>query len=65
MFVFEDITNPDDRAVQMVLRSVDMTELAVALKGVDSRCARRSPATCRSAAARTSPKRSNSSAHEA
>ena len=35
MFVFEDITNLDDRAVQMVLRSVDTKELAVALKGVD------------------------------
>jgi flagellar motor switch protein FliG len=37
MFVFEDITNLDDRAVQMVLRSVDAKELAVALKGVDQK----------------------------
>ena len=37
MFVFEDITNLDDRAVQMVLRSVDAKELAVALKGVDAK----------------------------
>lgn len=34
MFVFEDITSLDDRAVQMVLRQVDMRDLAVALKGV-------------------------------
>ncbi|GIU85807.1 MAG: flagellar motor switch protein FliG [Acidimicrobiia bacterium] len=37
MFVFEDITNLDDRAVQLVLRSVDAKELAVALKGVDQK----------------------------
>jgi flagellar motor switch protein FliG len=34
MFVFEDITTLDDRAVQLVLRQVDGKELAVALKGV-------------------------------
>jgi flagellar motor switch protein FliG len=37
MFVFEDITTLDDRAVQLVLRSVDAKELAVALKGVDQK----------------------------
>ncbi len=37
MFVFEDIVQLDDRAVQMVLRSVDAKELAVALKGVDQK----------------------------
>ena len=37
MFVFEDITNLDDRSVQLVLRSVDAKELAVALKGVDQK----------------------------
>jgi flagellar motor switch protein FliG len=37
MFVFEDITLLDDRAVQLVLRSVDAKELAVALKGVDQK----------------------------
>lgn len=33
MFVFEDITQLDDRAVQQVLKEVDMKELATALKG--------------------------------
>ena len=37
MFVFEDITTLDDRSVQLVLRSVDTKELAVALKGVDQK----------------------------
>jgi flagellar motor switch protein FliG len=35
--VFEDVVNLDDRSVQMVLRSVDAKELAVALKGVDAK----------------------------
>ena len=35
MFVFEDIVGLDDRSIQLVLRSVDAKELAVALKGVD------------------------------
>jgi len=34
MFVFEDITTLDDRAVQLVLRQVESGDLAVALKGV-------------------------------
>lgn len=33
MFVFEDIVGLDDRAVQQILREVDMKELATALKG--------------------------------
>jgi flagellar motor switch protein FliG len=37
MFVFEDIDTLDDRSVQLVLRSVDAKELAVALKGVDAK----------------------------
>ena len=37
MFVFEDISDLDDRSIQMVLRSVDAKELAVALKGVDQK----------------------------
>ncbi len=37
MFVFEDIDTLDDRSVQLVLRSVDAKELAVALKGVDQK----------------------------
>ncbi len=37
MFVFEDILTLDDRSVQLVLRSVDAKELAVALKGVDQK----------------------------
>jgi flagellar motor switch protein FliG len=37
MFVFEDITGLDDRSVQLLLRSTDAKELAVALKGVDQR----------------------------
>lgn len=35
MFVFEDIVQLDDRAVQAVLREVDTRELATALKGVN------------------------------
>lgn len=34
MFMFEDIVNLDDRSVQLVLRSVDNSDLALALKGV-------------------------------
>jgi flagellar motor switch protein FliG len=34
MFVFEDIVQLDDRAVQQVLKEVDLKELATALKGV-------------------------------
>lgn len=33
MFVFEDIVNLDDRAVQQILREIEMKELALALKG--------------------------------
>jgi flagellar motor switch protein FliG len=33
MFVFEDIIQLDDRAVQLVLREIDSKELALALKG--------------------------------
>ena len=36
MFVFEDIVTLDDRSIQLVLRDVDVKELAVALKGVRS-----------------------------
>ena len=36
MFVFEDIVQLDDRAIQKVLRDVDQPELAKALKSVDS-----------------------------
>ncbi|MDR1625244.1 MAG: flagellar motor switch protein FliG [Spirochaetia bacterium] len=36
MFVFEDIVMLDDRAIQKVLREVDTSELAKALKSVDS-----------------------------
>jgi len=36
MFVFEDIVLIDDRSIQKVLREVDSTELAKALKSVDS-----------------------------
>jgi flagellar motor switch protein FliG len=34
MFMFEDVVNLDDRAVQLVLRQVEMADLATALKGV-------------------------------
>jgi flagellar motor switch protein FliG len=34
MFMFEDIVNLDDRSVQLVLRSAEGNELALALKGV-------------------------------
>jgi flagellar motor switch protein FliG len=33
MFVFEDITHLDDRAIQAIMKEVDMKELATALKG--------------------------------
>lgn len=36
MFVFEDIVSLDDRAVQEVLREVDIARLALALKGVSA-----------------------------
>jgi flagellar motor switch protein FliG len=34
MFMFEDLTNLEDRAVQLVLRQVEVANLAIALKGV-------------------------------
>jgi flagellar motor switch protein FliG len=34
MFLFEDIVNLEDRAVQLVLRQVEVANLAIALKGV-------------------------------
>lgn len=34
MFVFEDIVQLDDKAIQLILRQVDPKELALALKGV-------------------------------
>jgi flagellar motor switch protein FliG len=36
MFVFEDIVMLDDRAIQKVLREVDVSEMAKALKSVDT-----------------------------
>jgi flagellar motor switch protein FliG len=36
LFVFEDITNLEDRAVQLVLRQVEAADLALALKGVSA-----------------------------
>ena len=33
MFVFEDIINLDDRAIQRILREVDTKDLALSLKG--------------------------------
>ncbi len=35
MFVFEDVVMLDDRSIQKVLREVDASELAIALKSVD------------------------------
>lgn len=35
MFVFEDVVQLDDRAVQQILKEVDMKDLATALKGVN------------------------------
>ncbi|MEI7985644.1 MAG: flagellar motor switch protein FliG [Armatimonadota bacterium] len=34
MFIFEDIVMLDDRAIQAIMREIDMKELGVALKGV-------------------------------
>lgn len=36
MFIFEDITTLDDKAIQLVLRSVESNDLALALKGVSA-----------------------------
>ncbi len=36
MFMFEDLINLEDRAVQLVLRQVEVANLAIALKGVAS-----------------------------
>lgn len=36
MFVFEDIVQLDDRAIQSIMKEVDMKELATALKGVNT-----------------------------
>lgn len=36
MFIFEDITTLDDKAIQLVLRSVESGDLALALKGVSA-----------------------------
>ena len=36
MFVFEDISSLDDKAIQLVLRNVESNDLALALKGVSS-----------------------------
>jgi flagellar motor switch protein FliG len=36
MFIFEDITQLDDKAIQLVLRSVQSGDLALALKGVST-----------------------------
>ena len=33
MFIFEDIVSLDDRAIQQILREIEMKELALALKG--------------------------------
>ena len=35
MFVFEDILSLDDRAIQAIMREVDMKDLATALKGTN------------------------------
>lgn len=35
MFVFEDIVTLDDRAVQTILKEIDLKELATAIKGTD------------------------------
>ncbi len=36
MFIFEDIVNLDDSAIQRIMRDIDTKDLALALKGVDS-----------------------------
>ncbi len=36
MFVFEDVIQLDDRAIQAIMKEVDMKELATALKGVNN-----------------------------
>ena len=36
MFIFEDILSLDDKAIQLVLKSAQMSDLALALKGVNA-----------------------------
>jgi flagellar motor switch protein FliG len=36
MFIFEDITSLDDKAIQLVLRNVESGDLSLALKGVSA-----------------------------
>jgi flagellar motor switch protein FliG len=36
MFIFEDITTLEDKAIQLVLRNVESSDLALALKGVST-----------------------------
>ena len=59
MFVFEDITTLDDRAIQLVLRGVETADLATALKGVRDTCGTRCSRTCPSGPARTCSRRSS------
>ncbi|MBS1706828.1 MAG: flagellar motor switch protein FliG [Armatimonadetes bacterium] len=41
MFVFEDIIQLDDRAIQQILKEVDVKDLATALKGVSNEVAKK------------------------
>ena len=61
MFVFEDVTTLDDRSVQLVLRSVDAKDLAIALKGVDQKVRDKILKNMSDARRPTSPRRSRCS----
>ena len=62
MFMFEDIVNLEDRAVQLVLRQVEPADLATALKGVGDNVRDKVTRTCPNAAGRTCSRRSTCSA---
>ena len=52
LFTFQDLVNLSDRDIQTLLREVDTSRLAVALKGARrERCATRSSRTCPAARA--------------
>ncbi len=53
MFVFEDLSKLDPGGVQTLLRATGKEQLALALKGASTSCARCSSRTCRNAPRRS------------
>jgi flagellar motor switch protein FliG len=56
MFVFENLLELEDRAIQLLLKEVESETLIISLKGAPPRCGRSSSRTCRSAPPNCSPK---------